>query len=228
MAFNISGVGAILMGWIFSPILWLLIILGILAIAWTGLVIRRKRLLRYETVEIVDLGKGKTSLNFIKSGWFGINSYFKGLWWNGREVMKTEDGEIIEDFSETDFQEVNGERGIIVYRDPINRLLVPISHLEMKNKHLVAEIANASFRDVAVDIVKDAEHETTDWTEKVIMWAVMGGLIVFALVSIIIIIQFIKGSEEKASNLILEAGKTCLENAKQVCNTIVTARSNAP
>lgn len=228
MAFSLSGAGGFLLKMVVNPLLWLILIVAIIGITLLFLKIRKKRKLVFPTIEIVDMGNGKTGLNLLKSGWFGEQSYLFGLWDRGREIMKTEDGDIVEDFSTEDFQEVNGDRGIVIYRDPNNRgIVVPINNLNVKNKHLVAEIAPASFRDVAVDIVKEAEEETRDWKQQLIAWAVIGGVVIFALVSIIVIVQMVKNGQDKAASLIVDAGKTCLENAKSICSEINTARTSA-
>jgi len=82
----------------------------------------------------------------MKAGYFGKKSYLKGLWWSGEEVLKTSCNDTVAYFSTEDFQEVNGERGIICYRDPIRRnILFPISKLQMENKELIAAVAPADY-----------------------------------------------------------------------------------
>lgn len=223
---NISG---FLFKIIINPLFWLLMIIGFLLGVFLILVIRKKRRLQYEAVEIVDLGSGKTSLNVLKCGWFGKKSYLRGLWWSGREVMKTGDGDFIENFSEEDYQEVNGKRGIVFYRDPTSRILVPINKLEINNKDLLATIPPAEFTDAAIDIVKDAEKETSGWKEKVIQLILWGTVIIFSLVAIIVIIQYVKTSQDKAAQLILDAGDVCLKSAKEICTDLINApRGLAP
>src|SRR5690606_9763924 len=127
-----------------TPIIWLLIIMLIVGVTFGFLVIRKKKKLIYDCVEIVDLGRGKTGFNFIKAGWFGKKKYLRKLYDTGEEQLETEDGEVILNFSTEDFQEVNGKRGVVVYRDPINQnMLAPISNSEIKNKELLAAIAPA-------------------------------------------------------------------------------------
>lgn len=227
---QVAGIVSFLLTVVVNPLIWLLIIVFVIGITFIFLKIRKRRKLYYPTIEVVDLGNGKTSLNNIKSGWFGEKSYFFNLWDTGREVMKTQDMDIVEDFSTEDFQEVNGVRGLIVYRDPTNRgIVVPISKLSIRNKELVSEIAPASFRDVAVDIIKDAEAETRDWKQQLIAWVMLGGIVIFALISIIIIVQMVKNGQDKAAALITDSGKICLESAKTVCQEIANApRGSSP
>lgn len=228
---SVDGIMSWALKAIVNPIIWLFIIIGIILAIWLMLVIRKKKKMRYPAMEIVDLGNGKTSLNVLRCGWIGRKIYLKGLWWSGREVMRTNTMEEILEFSEEDYQEVNGKRGVVFYRDPIGRTLVPIARLKVTNKELVADIPPAEFVDASINIVRDAERETTDWKEKIVMVALIGGIVIFALVSIIFIVQMIKNSQEKANALIIDAGKICLENAKTICSEISSAigkGGNAP
>ncbi|MBM3191436.1 MAG: LPXTG cell wall anchor domain-containing protein [Chlamydiae bacterium] len=209
-----------ILSWFMSPLIWLAIIGVLLVISVGFLYIRKRKRLQFPACEIIDLGNGKTGFNILKTGWFGIALYFNGLWWKGREVMRTNAMEIIEEFSEEDFQEVNGRRGVIFYRDPINRKLFPISKLKVSNKEIIANIPPAEFVDAAISIVKEAEKETSDWREKVITWVVIGGVVIFALVSIIVITQMVGNGQDKASELIVNAGRTCMENARTICTEI--------
>lgn len=229
---ELSGVTQWVISMVVNPLMWLVLIIGFVLGIFIILKIRKRRALKYPAIEIVDLGNGNMGLNKLRCGWFGKQMYLKGLWWRGREVMRTNTGEEILNFSEEDFQEVDSQRGVVFYRDPISRSLIPIDRLKIIGKEMVANIPPAEYVDTAIDIVRDAERETSDWREKVIMWAIFGGLIIFALVSIIVIIQMIKNSQSEASKLVLEAGKTCLESARSVCSQITSGgigtATNAP
>jgi len=108
-------------------------------------------------------------------------------------------------------------------RDPVNPdILAPISRVAVTNTHLLAEIAPAEYRDAALDIIKDVDKETADWTKQLVQWILLGMLIIASLVSIIVITQMVKSGQTEAANLILEAGKTRLENAKEVCQNLAT------
>lgn len=227
---EISAYTGMVMQWLLTPIIWIILFFVFIFVSVGILWIRKKRRLMYPTVEIVDLGNGKMGFNLFKSGWFGKKQYFKNLIHFGGEVLKTKDGETIEEFSSEDFQEVNGKRGVICYRDPLNpKILVPINHLYTKNKNLVAEIAPASYRDTAISIIKTAEEETRDKWANLVQWMIFGGVIIFALVSIIVITQMVKNGQAEASKLIVDAGDTCLKNAQEICGQICSAlNSNAP
>lgn len=223
---NING---IIQTWILDPLFWVLIVIMCLAFTVGFLYLRKKRKLVYPGAEVVDLGKGKTSLNFLgpKSvGWYGKQNFF-GLWDYGEEVLLTNKGELIADFSEEDFQEINGRRGVIFYRDPIKRFLFPINNLKVENKDLALEIAPADYTDAAIAIIKKAEKETSDWKEKAMQFIAFALLLIISFITIIMIINMIKNSQAEASKLVLEAGKTCLESAKSVCSEFAKA-SSAP
>jgi uncharacterized membrane protein len=240
MAFSFGGIGGMLIGWLLNPLIWLVIILVMLGATWGILLIRKKRKLIYECLELVDYSEGKFGFNLIKCGYFGKKKHLRGLWDTGEEQMETKDGEVIYYFSTEDFQEINGKRGVICFRDPINQnFLVPISKtkvigMDSKGKkvsatELLAEIAPADFRDVAAQIVADADRETSDWKERIIQFIMWGLIIVFSLVSIIVIAQMVKNGQAEASKLIADAGKNCLEAAKSVCSEVAgVASSGAP
>ena len=230
MAIDFSGASGLLLDWLLSPVIWLVIIFVVLICTFGFLKIRKRRKLTYPCLELVNLGYGKSGFNTFRCGWFGSTKWLRGLWDFGEEQMETQDGDIIHDFSTEDFQEINGKRGVVCYRDPINpNVLVPVNQVEMKNGELLAEIAPANFRDVALGIIKDADKETADYTEKIIQWVIFGTIIIFALVSVIVITQMVKQGQAEASNLILQAGETCLSAAKEVCSQIANSASgNAP
>ena len=219
---ELSGITQMIMQWVITPLFWLLLIIMFAAGVFFILVIRKKKKLIYPTIEVVDLGRGKVGFNNMKSGWFGKKLYVKGLWWSGEEVLRTDTGERIEEFSTEDFQEVDGERGIICYRDPLNQnILMPINRTSFKNKELVAEIAPASYRDAAIDIFNEAIKETSDWKEKIIQFVSWALVIVFSLVAIIVIVQYVKAGQDKAADLLIQAGTKGTEACKEICREAV-------
>jgi len=229
---DVSSITAIILKWVINPLFWFLLIVGFVVGVILILVIRKRRRLIYKTVEMVDIGKGKIAFNNIKSGWFGKTIYLKGLWWSGEEVLRTGTGEIIEDFSTEDFQEIDGKRGVVCFRDPINQnILVPISRGKFNNKELVADIAPASYRDAAIDIYNQAVKETTDWKDKVIQFIAWALVIIFSLIAIIVIVQYVKSAQDKAAELLLQAGTKGAEACSNICKeavNIATKSSTAP
>lgn len=232
MAFDVANIGGLIIGWLLNPLIWILIVFFVVAFTWGILLIRRRRKLIYNCAEIVTYSEDgeKFGINIIKCGWFGKKKWLKGLWDTGEEQIETKDKDIVYEFSTEDFQEINGKRGVVCYRDPINQnILVPISKATIVNKEFLGAIAPADFRDVALSIIEDADRETADWKDKIIQFVMWGLVVVFSLVSIIVVAQMVKNGQTEASKLIVEAGQTCLQNAKEVCSQIATsAASNAP
>lgn len=221
---DISGATQLLFDWLLSPFIWFALIFVFIAATFGFLWIRKKRKLIYEILEVVDYDYGKTGFNLIKGGWFGKKKALKSWYDYGEEQIETQDGDVVLNFSTEDFQEINGKRGIVVARDPVNPdVLAPINKVGIKGKEMLAEIAPAEYRDAALRIIDQADRETSDWTKQVVQWVLIGGTIIFALVAIIVIAQMVKHGQTEAANLIVEAGETCLKNAKEVCQQIATS-----
>jgi len=220
-----------IIGWLLTPAIWGVLIFIFLLGTIGILYMRKKKRLQFQCVEIVDLNT-RAGFNFMKAGYFGKKKYLNGLWWTGEEVLTTATGEIIHNFSTEDFQEVNGERGVVCYRDPLKQnVLVPISNLEIKNKHLIATIAPADYTDVAVDIIRDASAETSDWRDKMIQFGSWALVVIFSLIAIIVITQMIKNGQKEASDLIVLAGDKGAQVCKEILSTtlqITQSTSGAP
>lgn len=219
----------ILIRFIVNPLLWLVIIIFIVLGLVIFLKIRKKRAMKFTAIEIIEVGDNRYGKNILKCGWIGQKLYLRGLWWTGRKVMRTDAMEEILNFSEEDFQIINGRKAVEFYRHPISRQLVPITDTRLEGKEYVAKIPPAEFVDAALSIIDDARKESSDWREKIVAYAVVGFIIVFALISIILIIQFTNQRTDAAEELFLKAGASCLESARTVCSEICNlAASNAP
>lgn len=233
---DLSFVTSGLFKMLISPVFWIAILLCIMMGLTVVLWVRKKRRCKFPTVEFVDLGNNKVGINFLKAGWFGKTSYLNGLWWSGNEVLKLASGEEIREFSTEDYHEVNGQRGILCFRDPEDQdMIVPITKLTLpkfketavgkvvfKNRELVAEIAPASFRDAAVDCIIQSTKETQDWKEKVIQYVVYGVIAIVLLVIVIVIIKFAGEQIQKAGELITNAAPQAAENCKSMCREMVS------
>jgi hypothetical protein len=239
MAFDMGGIGGMIIGWLLNPLIWIVIIAGVLGATWGILILRKRRKLRYECIELVDYAGGKFGYNLLKAGWFGKKKILFGLWDSGEEQLETKSGEVIYYFSTEDFQEINGKRGIICFRDSLNQdILVPITKTrvfcmrdgkKLTSAEVLAEIAPADFREIAGQIISDVDRETSDWKKQIIQYIIFGLIIVFALVSIIVITQMVKNGQDSASELIANAGNQCVELAKAACSEIAgTASGTAP
>jgi len=229
-----GGVVDFLVQFFINPLMWFLIAVFVLGSLLFILYIRKRRRLIFPTIEIVDLGNGKTGLNNLKSGWFGRKTYLRGLIDRGERVLKTNYGDEILDFSTEDYQEVNGKRGVICYRDPLNqKILVPINNLKhIKNKDLLAEIPPSSYIDTVIDLVKDSEKETRDTNLVIAQYVIFGLVIIFALIGLIVIANMVKQGQTESKDLILNAGGICTESAKEAFRTayetLSVQASNAP
>jgi uncharacterized membrane protein len=224
---SVSGIGGQLYQWIIQPIFWLVILIIILIGFYFILRIRKRRTLIYKCIELVDLN-GKAGFNNLRCGWFGRKSYLKGLLWSGPEVLKTKTGEEIMYFSDEDFQEIDGERGVVCYRDPLNRkILVPISHVGFANKKFVGEIAPASYRDAAADIFNETVKETSTKMEKIMQFAGWALVVMVSLILIIVIVQYVKSAQKDAADLIITAGTKGAEVCKDICKQAVSTALQA-
>jgi hypothetical protein len=227
---SLGGIGGTLLSWVTAPLI--MVVVAAIAFLFIFLVLyfRKRRALVFGSAEFVDLGGGRTNINFLGNksvGWFGKKKGFLGLWRTGNKVMMTKNMREIQLFSEEDFQEVNGERAVVFYRDPVRRCLFPINKLVFNNKDIVADIAPAEYTDAAIDIIQKNEVETLDKLSKFapyIMFALMGMIF---LIAIIVIINYVNGSQTQAKDMLLSAGKSCLESAKSVCSQIALG-SSAP
>lgn len=233
MAFDIGSYSGIMMSWLMTPFIWLIIIGFVLIFSVGMLILRKRRKFIFPLCEIVPIGDGKANINIYKkgAGWFGKNKMFFGLIDRGEIVMKAKRDLEIRKFSNEDFHEVNGERAVLCVRDPFDqKILLPITRLDLdeKSKQILIEIPDADYTRIGAEIIEEATRETSDMREKMIQWLIFGGLIIFALVSIIVISQMVKNGQDKAASLILEAGKTCLENSRQICNDILNNRPVSP
>ncbi len=217
-------------GWFGSTILWL-VVLFVLAIVGGGfLIIRKRKKLRYQCVEIVRYGheegkkdpsnrlNAKWGFNIIPCGWFGSKRHLFGLWDTGPEIMKLKTGEVIVGFSTDDYQEVNGKRGVVAFRDPLNQdILAPINKVSVENSELLNVIAPQDFRDEAAKLMNDADVETQDKTLKVAAFVVLGLLVIAVLVLLIILINYQQHVTDSANTALTTASSTCLSNIKTVC-----------
>jgi hypothetical protein len=223
MALNFGAIGPYITKFIINPLMWVILIV-VFSIVFIGILwYRKKKRFLYPVAEVVDLGRGHGAINCdLKAGYFGKKSHLGGLWWTGEEVVKTNFGDIIADFSTEDFQEVNGQRGIVCFRDPLRRnILVPISKFRIEGKEMVANIAPSDYTDTAIDIIKDATNETSDWKDKLVQFAGWALLVVFSLVAIIVIVQMVKNGQDKSAELLIRAGTDGANACKDICTQAV-------
>jgi hypothetical protein len=211
-----------------SLFFWLIMALIFVLVAFGFLLIRKKKKLSVSIIEITPLGRGKVGLKSgrkLKGGWFKHKTAFFGLWDYGyEEVFKTKDNRQVLSISSEDYHEINGKMGLICMRSPEDpRILVPVNKMEMKNGELLNEIAPADYRSVVVDIIKKAEKETSDRTDKIMQWVFWGGIIIFSFIAIAMIVNMVKSGQTEAKDLILEAGNLRQDQLKTICQGLAHA-----
>ena len=204
-----SGVMKILM----SPLIWMAIVL-LLGLVSLGFLWFKKRMkLNLHLIIVTDLGDRKKNFELTKAGWFRKKSILFGLIdWDGERVMKTADNRRVQGAGSTDFHEFNGKSCLIVQRksdDPTVLLPIRSIRLDEKSNELMAAIAPADYRDASNEILKGATSEMKGKWDKIMEWVILGGIIIFALVSIIIISQMVTKSQTTASDLIKEVAQKC-------------------
>ena len=195
--------------WIRSGIFWL-ILTAILTIgAFFLLLVNKRRKLKYNCLEVVNFGNGKTGWNLMKAGSFGTHSALFNLWDYGTEkAYKIKDGRIIYEATEEDLHDVFGKKGFIVRRkDGDPKILLPISKIEWKNEKAMFEIAPAEFRDVSTHLISEAEKETMGWIDKYLPYLMIGGVIIFFVISMILATQFFNRTIDKAGQIMLQASQ---------------------
>ena len=209
---------------LFTPLVWFGIIIFVLVGLVMILVLKKRRNLRFPCHEVTAFG-----INTFKVGWFGIDWKLGGLYTRGRKVLRTKEGEIIANFHETDFVEINGTRGVIVYRDPQSKLLYPLQFTQFQpNKgefdKIKTKVPPREFVDTAIDIIRETTTETQDRLQKILQFAGWALVVIASLVAIIVVTQMVKTGQQEASELIVKAGETCLSNARDICNQLINDR----
>lgn len=216
-----GGIFKSMAGWAVSGTFWTVgIIFIIFIIFWFYTFMNRRGKLKYNCLEIVRYGNGKTGVNLLKAGVFKKKAWFFGLLDYGNEsVMKVADGRVIIGGKTSQLHDILGKKGFYLMRktdDP--RILVPISRLHFDNLQAMLEIAPANFRDVSVDIVKDAVRETTATWEKILPYIAIGVLVVLCIITIVI-------NQQMTNNTIDKVGKMLIEGCRNTINTMPTGES---
>jgi hypothetical protein len=209
-----------LVTWMKSGIFWLIVAVIITVCAVILLYVYKKSKLKYSCIELVSYGNGKVGINKTQAGTFKKGSAMFGLLDTGREsCFKTADGKVILEASTDDLHDIFGKKGFIVRRkDDDPKILVPISKIEWKNNRALFDIAPADFRDASVSIIADANKETQGWAEKYLPYVMLGGIVIFFVVSFILASQFFNRTVDKAGEILIKVGQ----------NQGATAPSTAP
>lgn len=219
MALNLNFSG-MFMTWMKTGIFWLILAVIITVCAIILLYVNKKSKLKYNCIEMVSYGNGKIGLNYTTAGVFKKGSSVFGLLDHGREAcFKTAEGKLILEASTNDLHDINGRKGFIVRRkDDDAKVLVPVSRVQWANEKALFEIAPADFRDTSVAILADATKETQGWMDKYLPYIMLGGIVIFFVVSFILASQFFNRTVDKAGEILMKVGQ----------NQVVTAPSTAP
>ena len=223
MAFDISGMSGVAMGWLSTIIYWIIGLITAIIMALLVLFTRKKKKLKYPIIQIIDLGSNKAGFWYTKAGWIKSKS-FLGLYdYGGEEKMMTKEGKEIQNASSEDFQEIEGKRGLVVQEksdDP--KILVPINRtvLDTESKAIINSIAPADYRDASVKIMQKTEQETSNRFSQFLTQALPYIMVVGFIVSLIMIIQYAKHSQAESWSQTLEAIKMAYANRGAVIESL--------
>lgn len=194
-----------------TGVFWVVAIFLLLLASIGSLWLRKKRKLQYPALIHYETGGGKGGWINSKAGWFKSKSFLFGLWdYGAEEYLKVKDGRKVLGASTDDFHEINGRKGIVCYqKEDDNTILTPVKYTEMtpESKRLIMEIAPKEYREYSSSILDETAKETKNKMEQIIQWIIFGGVIIFALISIILITQMVQRGQKEAADLIIEAGK---------------------
>lgn len=202
MAF-FGDVGGVFMGWLSSGLFWLVMTILFTVGMLILLKVNKNRKLRWGCLEFLSYGNGKVGINNLKAGIFKKKTAIFGLWDYGNEnVIKTNDGRIIQEVTTDDLMDIFGKKGFITRRkDDDPKILVPINRIGWKGEKALFEIAPADFRDASVNIVDSATKETQTWADKYLPYIMLGGMVIFFIVGFILASQFFNRAMDKSLEL---------------------------
>lgn len=218
MAFNLGSITGVFYGWMSSGIFWV-IIAGVFT--FSGLLIlwwKKQTRLKYNALELISFGNGKSGFNLHKAGVFRTKQGLMGLWDYGKEfVFKLDDGRIIQNASTDHLQDLLGKKGFIVRRkDDDPKILVPVDKILWKIKiqcpkcnykfiqnseYPLFQIAPADYRDASTRITDEATKETQGFMEKYLPYIMLGAIVLFFVISMILATQFFNRTVDKAGEI---------------------------
>jgi hypothetical protein len=223
MATDLSTFTGIFMTWMSSGIFWLIfsavLTFSMILILWW----KKRTRLKYNALELISYGNGKTGFNISKAGVFKTKSALGGLWDYGNEfVFKLNDGRIIAGASTDHLQDLFGRKGFIVRRkDDDPKIVVPVDKILWKIKvqcpkcqykfiqnseYPLFQIAPSDYRDASTRIIDDATKETQGFMEKYLPYIMLGAVIIFFVISMILATQFFNRTVDKAGEILKQAG----------------------
>lgn len=234
---DFSGIGGSAIGWLQTWVFWLAIGLLLAGGFIGGLLIRKRRKLKYPSCEIVPLGGGTVGL-LIKdkgAGYFKKKKTLFGLLdFGGEEELTLKDGRKVFNSSSEDFIEINGRRGVLVTRkgdDPEIVVQVASVNLGQESRKMLMEIAPGDYRDAADDLMNRAEREMMKKWEKILPYVAVALIIIGAIIAIIVVIQFANHNLDKSYEIYAksqEAGSRTPEVIGQEVGKAIRDALNEP
>ena len=76
-------------------------------------------------------------------------------------------------------------------------------------KWYIAAIAPSDYRDASNEIIGASQKEMKGRWDQIMQWILLGGVIIFAMVSIILITQMVSKSQQGVSDLYLQIAQKC-------------------
>ena len=163
-----------------------------------------------------------------KAGLFGSKFYFFGLWWSNDNVYRTDNGKEILGYSPKYFILINGQRGMRVVEHPTNpNKYIPIEKLVIEGMNLMMSMPDLKYNDFAITDLTRKKKVLSNKNDALMQTLVFAGLIVFALLSIIFIVQMIQHSQQQAKDLLIQAGDKSIEACRTVAREVMSVTKSA-
>jgi hypothetical protein len=202
-----SSITSGFIGWAKSGLFWTVggIIIVIIIFYFYAYMSRRGKL-KYNCLEVIRFGNGKTGINYMKAGVFKRKRAFFGLIDYGEEnCFKVADGREIQGAKTSYLHDIMGKKGFWLMRkadDP--KILVPISRVDVDNLQALLAIAPADYREASVKLFREAQKETSALWEKVLPFIAMGLVIVLCIITVIINQQMTNNTVDKVGKILIE------------------------
>lgn len=143
-------------------------------------------------------------MNKMKAGFMKQKSFLHLFDYGRESLCKTSDGRVIEKGKTSHLHDIFGKKGFIVVRSPKdNKILIPISKVELEGLGLLFEIAPAEYRDASVRIYREAVDETKGTWEKILPYVMVGLCIFLCIVTIVICMQMVNNTTDKVGKLLI-------------------------
>jgi len=221
---SVTGILAPVMGWTTSLVFWFLFCLSAAIIGFVGLIFRKRRKLTMTVIEMYDTSNGVFDFFITKGGWFKNRLTFFGLWDYGNERrFRLADGTPIDDLSHNDYRRINGQNGIVVIRNPHDsKFAIPISkfHIDKESMRLMAQIAPADLRDIAVKSISEVDTEMQNKWQQYAPLIAAGFIGLILVFSILLIAQYGKHNIDVTSDTL----KLAIESLKDLGNSAAAAK----